>query len=127
MSPSPIKAAYSVQSVKPMNSLASSFRFVLLIRPEGLFRKRVLINFANFTGKHLCWSLFHKNANANLLKETRVLPVTFAKFLISPFCKKSVNEQGRKQEKQEVFCKKQEVCFPGDFLESSRSVYLLIL
>ena len=36
MSHSPIKAAYSVQSVKPMNSLASSFRFVLLIRQEGL-------------------------------------------------------------------------------------------
>ena len=25
---------------------------------QTLFKKRVLINFANFTGKHLCWRLF---------------------------------------------------------------------
>ena len=26
--------------------------------PEVFFKKDVLKNFANFTGKHLCWSLF---------------------------------------------------------------------
>ena len=27
-------------------------------RPEMFFKTGVLKNFANFTGKHLCWSLF---------------------------------------------------------------------
>ena len=29
--------------------------------PEVFFKKGVLKNFANFTGKHLCWSLFSNN------------------------------------------------------------------
>ena len=46
MSPSPIKAAYSVQSVKPMNSLASSFRFVfpLVLLSKAFMRKGSLEN-----------------------------------------------------------------------------------
>ena len=44
-------------------------------RPPELFCKKcVLENFANFTGKHLCWSLFsikfHAFRSATLLKET---------------------------------------------------------
>ena len=31
--------------------------------PEGFCKKGVLKNFANFTEKHLCWSLFNKVAS----------------------------------------------------------------
>ena len=34
--------------------------------PEGFCKKGVLKNFANFTGKHLCWSLFNKVASLQL-------------------------------------------------------------
>ena len=54
--------------------------------------KGVLKNFAKFTGKHLCQSLFfNKNAGlrpAALLKKRllhRCVPVNFAKFLRIPF------------------------------------------
>ena len=54
-------------------------------------RKAVLKNFAKFTGKHLCQSLFfYKVAglrNATLLKKRlwhRCLTVNFAKFLRTP-------------------------------------------
>ena len=72
------------------------------------FKIAVLKNFANFTGKHLCWSLFlhkvaglrpatllkkrlHKVAGlrpATLLKKRlqhRSFPVKFAKFIRTPF------------------------------------------
>ena len=55
-------------------------------------KKIVLRNFAKITGKHLCQSfLFRKFASsrpANLLKKglsCRCLPVSFAKFLRTPF------------------------------------------
>ena len=60
----------------------------------GLFRsshrrcsvkKGVLKNFANFTGKHLCWSLFW-NFIKNRLQH-RCFPVKFAKFLRTPILK----------------------------------------
>ena len=55
-------------------------------------RKRVLRNFAKFTGKGLCQSLFFNNTAvlkpATLLKKRlwhRCFPVNFAKFLKTPF------------------------------------------
>ena len=55
--------------------------------PEVLFKKGVLKNFANFTGKHLCWSLFfNKVADlrvCNFIKkrlQQRYVPVKLAKF-----------------------------------------------
>ena len=55
-------------------------------------RKGVLRNFAKFTGKHLCQSLFFNKVadlrSANLLKKRlwhRCFPVNFAKFLRIPF------------------------------------------
>ena len=51
-------------------------------------KKGVLINFAKFTGKHLCQSLFlNKVAGATLLKKIlwhRCFPVNFAKFIRTP-------------------------------------------
>ena len=54
--------------------------------------KSVLKNFAKFTGKHLCWSLFFNVVAglrlATLLKKRlqhRCFPVRFEKFLITPF------------------------------------------
>ena len=32
--------------------------YVRSSRPEVFFKKGVLKHFSNFTGKHLCWSLF---------------------------------------------------------------------
>ena len=59
-------------------------------------RKVVLRNFAKFTGKHLCQSLF-LNEVAGFRPETllkkrlwhRRFPVNFAKFLKTPFLKKT--------------------------------------
>ena len=55
-------------------------------------RKDVLINFAKFTGKHLCQSLFFNKVaglrSATLLKKRlwhRCFPVNFVKFLRTPF------------------------------------------
>ena len=56
------------------------------------FRKGVLKNFAMFTGKHLCWSLFfNKYAGlkaSNIIKKRlqhNFFSVKFAKFLRTPF------------------------------------------
>ena len=46
--------------------------------------KGVLINFAKFTGKHLCQSLFYNKA-AGLRLWQRCFPVNFAKFLRARF------------------------------------------
>ena len=57
-------------------------------------RKGVLRNFAKFTGKHLCQNLFFNKVaslrSATLLKRRlwrRCFPVSFAKFLRTPFFK----------------------------------------
>ena len=58
---------------------------------QMFFKIGVLTSFVNFTGKHLCWSLFLKNqqAGAFLLHKKRLqrscFPVKFAKFLRTPF------------------------------------------
>ena len=57
-------------------------------------RKGVLRNFAKFTGKHLCQSLFFNNLFLILKKRLwhMCFPVNFAKFLRTPFLK---NTSGR--------------------------------
>ena len=53
-------------------------------------KKGVLKNFANFTGKHLCWSLFTKVAGlqtCNFIKkrpQNRCFPEKFVKYLQIP-------------------------------------------
>ena len=61
-------------------------------RPEVFCTKGVLKNFAKFTGKRLCQSLFFNEATdlrpATLLKKRlwhKRFPVDFAKFLRTPF------------------------------------------
>ena len=61
-------------------------------RPEVFYKKGVLRNFAKFTGKHLCQSLFFNKVagmrTATLLKKRlwhRCFPLNFAKFLKKPF------------------------------------------
>ena len=61
-------------------------------RPEVFCEKGVLRNFAKFTGKHLCQSLFFNKVAglrpATLLKKRlwhRCFPVNFVKFLGTPF------------------------------------------
>ena len=55
------------------------------------FKVGAFKSFANFTGKHLCWSLFLKNLQAKGLQlhkkglQQRCFPVKFAKFLTTPF------------------------------------------
>ena len=48
-------------------------------RPEVFCKKGVLRNFAKFTGKHLCQSLFF-----NKVAGLRCFPVNFVKFLKTP-------------------------------------------
>ena len=62
--------------------------------PEVFCKKDVLINFAKFTGKHLCRSLFFNKVAgltpATLFKKRlwhRGFPVNFAKFLRTPILK----------------------------------------
>ena len=79
---------YSRRSVEyPLTCTCSEF--ISCTRPPEVFRKKgVLKNFANFTGKHLCWRLFNIVAGlqpwrpATLLKRLRheCFPVKFAKF-----------------------------------------------
>ena len=57
-------------------------------RSKMFFKIGVLKIFANFTKKHLCWSLFSTNFLTNFIKKTlqrRRFPVKFAKFLRAPF------------------------------------------
>ena len=58
-------------------------------RPEVFCKKGVLRNFAKFTGKHLCQSLFFiKVAGLHFVKKetlSQVFPVNFVKFLRAPF------------------------------------------
>ena len=60
--------------------------------PQVFCKKRVLKNFAKFTGQNLCWSLFVEKiaglTPANLLKrrlQHRCYPVSFVKFLRTTF------------------------------------------
>ena len=55
--------------------------------PEVFFKKDVLKNFANFTGRHLCWSLFFNKVTGlracSFIKkglQHRCVPVKLAKF-----------------------------------------------
>ena len=72
---------FDIQSTNDRNS-----------RPEVFCKKVVLRNFAKFTGKHLCQSLFFNKVaglkSPTLLKKRlwhRCFPVNFAKFLRTPF------------------------------------------
>ena len=57
----------------------------------ALLKKSVLKNFTNYTGKHLCWSLFLiKLQTCNFIKKRlqhRYFPVKFAKFLTTSILK----------------------------------------
>ena len=79
---------------KPLTSFAWRFEIVNLrsSRPDVFCRKDVLKNFAKFTGKYLCQSLFFNKVAglrpATLLKKRlwhRCFLVNFAKFLKTPF------------------------------------------
>ena len=51
-------------------------------------KRDVLKNFAKFTEKYLCWSLFFRMRSATLLRkrtQDRCFPVNFAKFFRTPF------------------------------------------
>ena len=57
-------------------------------RPEVFYKKSVLRNFAKFTGKHMCQSLFFNKVAGTLLKKGlwhRRFLVNFAKFLRTSF------------------------------------------
>ena len=71
--------------------LTTSF-FIEHLQNQSIFLKiGFLKSFANFTGKHLCWSLFLKNLQAQGLQlhkkrlQYGCFPVKFAKFLRNRF------------------------------------------
>ena len=61
--------------------------------PEVFYKKGVPKNFAIFTGKHMCWSLFFNKVAGvacNFIKNeipTHVFPVNITKFLRIPILK----------------------------------------
>ena len=56
-------------------------------RSHMFFKIGVLKNFANFTGKHLSWSLFLTKFFTDFIKNTptQMFSVQFAEFLRTPF------------------------------------------
>ena len=64
-------------------------------RLQMFFKIGVLETFTDFTGKHLCWSLFLIKLQAyacNFIKrriQNKCFPVKFAKFLKTPFLQNS--------------------------------------
>ena len=73
------------------NSCKRSEKYFRSSRLQMFFKTSVLKNFANFTGKHLGWSLFLLKLQAcNFIKnrlQHRGFPVKFAKFLTTAFVK----------------------------------------
>ena len=81
-------------------------------RSEVFYNKSILKNFANFTGKHLCQSLFFNKKKdlrpANLLKKRlwhRYFPVNFGIFLRTPFFTEHLQTTAS-EEKEDVCDKK---------------------
>ena len=64
-----------------MFSLKKTFTYVRSSRPEVFCKKGVLRNFAKFTGKHLCQSLFFSKVPG----ETWVVIVSFVSFELCEF------------------------------------------
>ena len=67
-------------------------------------KKGDLKNFANFTGKHQCWSLF---LDCNFIKKRlqhRCFPMKFAKFLRIPILKNICERLLLKISNYQVFC-----------------------
>ena len=58
--------------------------WLLLIESQMFFKIDVLKNFANFTGKHQCWSLFLVNFIKKRLQH-KCFPVKYANLLRTPF------------------------------------------
>ena len=87
---------HTLSSFHPLN-IAMCLRTVFLEETsrssllQMFFKIDVLRSFTNFTGKHLCWSLFSKNLQAGDLPfhkkrlQHSCFPVKFAKFLRTLF------------------------------------------
>ena len=83
---------FPIMFYKLFNSNSTIFLFFRSSRPEVFCKKGVLRNFAKFTGKHLCQSLFFDKVAglraATLLKKRlwhRCFHVSFVKFLRTLF------------------------------------------
>ena len=85
---------FRLLQVPQMNTVLRHLSMIILLvssscrnsRPEVFCKKDVPRNFAKFTGKHLCQSLFF-NKVTDLLKKRlwyRCFPVNFVKFLRTP-------------------------------------------
>ena len=74
-----------------MTDVSHDFQMFRSNYPEVFCKRGFLINFAKFTGKHLCQSLFFNSSVlrlATLLKKSlwhMCFPVNFTKFLRTPF------------------------------------------
>ena len=85
-------AMFPVMFYKLFNANSTFFLFFRSSRAEVFCKKSVLRNFAKFTGKHLCKSLFFDKVAglrlATLLKKRLLhscFPMNFEKFLRTPF------------------------------------------
>ena len=73
-----------------VNSKMSPLLHKKLDYSQMFFKIGVLKNFANFTVKHLCWSLFLIKLQAKKRLQHRCCPVVFAKFLRTPLFKENL-------------------------------------
>ena len=75
-------------SIAPLEAFSKT-----VIQRKMFFKIGVLKFFKNFTGKHLCWSLFLINVIKNRLRH-RLFPVKSAKFLWTPFYRTPLPSSG---------------------------------
>ena len=111
-----------------VEGLALSCKWSFLVLPslksrrDVFFKKYVFRNFAKFTGKHQCQSLYFDKVagmrTATLLKERlwhRCFPVNFAKFLRAPFLQKTSGGYFWKSQKNDMKLRK---------IKVNKSVYI---
>ena len=120
-----------VTKKKPPEVVSTVFKNFKILTGKYLWslKKVVLKNLANFTGKHLCWSLFNKVAAnqacnfTNIRLQHRCLPVKFVRCLSASankcFCKQKAVRKSRF-----VGCREVNNCFPKITVTWIRLSYL---
>ena len=83
-----------ISNVIQLTTLSTTLHYSVNYQKQMFFKMGILKNLANFTGKHLCWSLFLIKLQAfqacNFIKKRlqhRCFPMKFAKFIRTPFLK----------------------------------------
>ena len=122
-----------VTKKKPPEVVSTVFKNFKILTGKYLWslKKVVLKNLANFTGKHLCWSLFNKVAAnqacnfTNIRLQHRCLPVKFVRYL-SASANKCFYKQKTVRKSRFVGCREVNNCFPKITVTWIRLSYLKV-